>query len=211
MPPFCLAGIGNKFSPTIKGRSAGYNVYNAPTPQSWYQDHGMGRALILHARHTHTTMPLGCRLCFSLRYCPGSTVSRFMRNFAQFHKRHGRSSSMRHGLAIVVVGGLNLGSPSHPGAFGSALATAPCSIPPHHRYRRWMGGVSRLHIFPTHTLHLGKQNAQHQHTSSSAPRHRYCRPTGGASPPQIPFPSGFELATPGQQTAAQPVRREAKT
>ena len=53
---------------------------------------------------------------------------------------------MCHGLAFNVVGGSNLGSPAHPGAFNSAPATAPFSIPPHHWYRRWMGGVSRLHI-----------------------------------------------------------------
>ena len=48
------------------------------------------------------------------------------------------------------IGGLNFGSPARPGAFGSTPATAPFSIPPHHRYRRWMGGVSRPHILLSH-------------------------------------------------------------
>ena len=74
------------------------------------------------------------------------------------------------GLVVCAMDwGSNLGSPARPGAIGSAPTTAPFSIPPHHRYRRWMGGVSRLHIcfyFLTHALHLGKQNAV-------APAHLY--------------------------------------
>ena len=42
--------------------------------------------------------------------------------------------------------GATLGSPARPGAVGSAPTNAPFSNPPHHRYRRWMGDVSRLHI-----------------------------------------------------------------
>ena len=33
------------------------------------------------------------------------------------------------------------------GPVGEVPATAPFNIPLHHRYRRWMGGVSRRHIF----------------------------------------------------------------
>ena len=76
---------------------------------------------------------------------------------------------MCHGLAIVVVGGSNLGSPARPGAFGSALATAPFSIPPHHRYRRWMGGVSHRHILFSHMLHIEKKKRRSTNTLVAPP------------------------------------------
>ena len=63
------------------------------------------------------------------------------------HKRHGRSSSMRRAPAIVIVAGSNPGSPACSGPVGNAPATAPFSNQHHHRYRQWMGGVFRRHIF----------------------------------------------------------------
>ena len=89
-----------------------------------------------------------------LRLCLRFTVVSLT---AFLRKGHGQSSSIHHGLAILVVGGSNLGSPPRPGAFGSAPATAPLSIPPHHRYRRWMGGVCRLHILLFHKLHYKRR------------------------------------------------------
>ena len=58
---------------------------------------------------------------------------------------------------------------------------------------------------------MKNKTPQHQHTCSSAPRHRHRRPPGDASLPRIPLPPGFELATPEQQAAAQPLHSEAKT
>ena len=62
-------------------------------------------------------------------------------------KRHGRSSGMRHGWRSSWLGVRFLVRLSVQGPAGEVPATAPFSIPPHHRYRRWIGGVSRPHSF----------------------------------------------------------------
>ena len=112
-------------------------------------------------------------------------------------------------------------------------ATAPFSIPLHHRYRRWIGGVSRPHSFFSlfffcffvlmsrphvlckctcqeyrHAMQKARHRAQHTY-NNSAPRHWYRRPPGAASPPHIPF-GGFELPSLGQQPAVQPLQYEAQ-
>ena len=54
-----------------------------------------------------------------------------------------------------------------------------------------------------------------QHTCSSAPRHCYRRPPGGAFPPRIPPPlacgRGLELGSSGCQPAARPLHHAAQT
>ena len=59
----------------------------------------------------------------------------------------GRSSGMRHGWRSSSSGVRTPVRPSVQGHVGEVPATAPCSIPLHHRYRRWMGGVSRPRSF----------------------------------------------------------------
>ena len=58
------------------------------------------------------------------------------------------------GLVVCALGGARRGRglrflvrPSVQGPVGEVPATAPFSSPLHHRYRRWMGGVSRPHGF----------------------------------------------------------------
>ena len=66
---------------------------------------------------------------------------------------------------------------------------------------------------PNHRAnHRAHRKTRHraQHTCSSAPRRRYRRPTGAASPPCIPL-GGFEPASSGQQPAAQPLWHAAKS
>ena len=59
------------------------------------------------------------------------------------------------------------------------------------------------------TIAHSKTRHQAQHTCSSAPRHRYRRPTGAASPPRIPI-GVFKQTSSGQQPAAQPLLCAAK-
>ena len=106
------------------------------------------------------------------------------------------------------------------GPAGEVPATAPFSSLLHHRYRRWMGGVSRPHsfFFRRYVLvlivsgmskwEIKKARHQAQHTCSSALRHR--------RPPPEPHlllvvlfgvrPRGFEPPSSGQQPAAPPLR-----
>ena len=62
-------------------------------------------------------------------------------------KRHGRSSGMRHGWRSSWSGVRFPVRLSVQGPAGEVPATAPFSIPLHHRYRWWIGGVSRPHSF----------------------------------------------------------------
>ena len=62
-------------------------------------------------------------------------------------ERHGRSSGMRHGWRSSSSGVRTPVRLSVQGPPGEVPATAPFSSPLHHRYRRWMGCVSRPHIF----------------------------------------------------------------
>ena len=62
-------------------------------------------------------------------------------------KRHGRSSGMRHGWRLSWSGVRSPVRLSVQGPAGEVPATSPFSNPLHHRYRRWMGGVSRPHSF----------------------------------------------------------------
>ena len=62
----------------------------------------------------------------------------------------------------------------------------------------------------THT----KTKHQTQHTCSSAPRHCYRRPPGGACPPHTPLPlargRGLELGSSGRRPAARPLHHAAR-
>ena len=66
-------------------------------------------------------------------------------NFSEYNfcthtgKRHGRSSGMRHGWRSSWSGVRTPVRPSVQGPVGEAPATAPFSIPLHHRYRRCDG------------------------------------------------------------------------
>ena len=135
-------------------------------------------------------------------------------------KRHGRSSGMRHGWRPSWSGVRTPVRLSVQGPVGEAPATAPFSIPLHHRYRRCVGWrVSSIFFLPptpapgplAHT----KMRHQARHTYNSAPRHCYRRPPGGACPPRIPLPlacgRGLELGSSGQQPAAQPLHHAAQT
>ena len=144
-------------------------------------------------------------------------------------KRHGRSSGMRLGWRSSWWGVRTPVRLSVQGPAGEVPATAPFSSPPHHWYRRWMGGVSRPHSFVLSTVHSipmffhvsqcplwGPKKAMHQaqHTCSGAPRRRYC-----LASPEPHFllivllglrPGGFEPLSSGQQPAAQPLRYMAR-
>ena len=67
---------------------------------------------------------------------------------------------------------------------------------------------------PSMTPRLLKTRQQTQHTCSSALRHRYRCPPGGAFPPRIPLPlacgRGIELGSSGLQPAAQPLQYAAR-
>ena len=136
-------------------------------------------------------------------------------------KRHGRSSGMRLGWRSSSSGVRSAVRPSVQGPVGEVPATAPFSSPLHHRYRRWMGGVSRPHSFFSlcgmskfdidRTVPVGTKKARHQaeHTCSSALRHWYRRPPE----PHLLLivlsglrQRGFEPPSSGQQPAAQPLR-----
>ena len=104
---------------------------------------------------------------------------------AIFGKRHGRSSGMRHGWRSSWSGVRFPVRLSVQGPVGEVPATTPFSIPLHHRYRRWIGGVSRPHSFLSSckvclfltvwSLSTGSQQKakpQPQHTCSSALHHR---------------------------------------
>ena len=85
------------------------------------------------------------------------------------------------------------------------------------------GGVSPP-FFPTHPppphpppggqTHTQKTKHQAQHTCSSALRHCYRRPPGGACPPHIPLPlargRGLEPGSSGRGSAAQPLHHAAQ-
>ena len=135
-------------------------------------------------------------------------------------KRHGRSSGMRHGWRSSWSGVRTPVRLSVQGPVGEAPATAPFSIPLHHWYRRCVGWrVSSIFFLPptpapgplAHT----KTRHQARHTCSSAPRHCYRRPPGGACPPHSPLPlacgRGLKLGSSGQQPAAQPLHHAAQT
>ena len=111
---------------------------------------------------------------------------------------------MRHGWRSSSSGVRTPVRLSVQGPPGEVPATAPFSIPLHHRYRRWTGGVSRPRIFiPVHEPWHTKTRHQTQHTCSSALRHWHRRPPGGAFPPRIPLPlacgRGIELGSSGLQ------------
>ena len=145
-------------------------------------------------------------------------------SFSEYHlctqtgKRHGQSSGMRHGWRSSWSGVRTPVRPSVQGPVGEAPATAPFSIPLHHRYRR-CDGWRVSSIFPNpptprrsdpHT----KTKHQAQHTCSSALRHCYRRPPGGACPPHIPLPlargRGLEPGSSGRGSAAQPLHHAAQ-
>ena len=135
-------------------------------------------------------------------------------------KRHGWSSGMRHGWRSSWSGVRTPVRPSVQGPVGEAPATAPCSIPLHQRYRRCDGWRVSSIFFPNpnpnpvapggHT----KTKHQTQHTCSSAPRHCYRRPLGGACPPHTPLPlargRGLELGSSGRRPAAWPLHHAAQ-
>ena len=124
-----------------------------------------------------------------------------------FCKRHGWSSSMCHGLAIVIIGGSNLGSPARPGAHWQRSShcplqhPAPPSVPPVDGWRvssPYFSSIAMQSCLHKQCVHHKKP--QHHHTCSSAPRHRRRRPTGGTSPPRTLLRlAGFEPAIPGGQ------------
>ena len=142
----------------------------------------------------------------------------------QTGKRHGRSSGMRHGLRSSWSGVRTPVRPSVQGPVGEAPATAPFSIPLHHRYRR-CDGWRVSSIFPNPPTptpptpqrldpHTKKTKHQAQRTCSSALRHCYRRPPGGARPPHIPLPlargRGLEPGSSRRGSAAQPLRHAAQ-
>ena len=79
-------------------------------------------------------------------------------------KRHGRSSGMRHGWRSSSSGVRTPVRVSVQGPPGEVPATAPFSSPLHHRYRRWIGGVSRPRTFSYQSLSTSatqKRSARH--------------------------------------------------
>ena len=113
------------------------------------------------------------------------------------HTRHNRSALLHHhftdvrnsshhffvrdmdGLVVCAVDRQSSSSgvrilvpPDCRGPFGKAPSGAPFNIPPHHQYRRWMGGVSRRHIFSN--IAISFMSAQimrfsHENHSSTTP------------------------------------------
>ena len=80
------------------------------------------------------------------RDCPPFSLNNFCTNTG---KRHGRSSGMRHGWRSSWSGVRTPVRLSVQGPVGEAPATAPFSIPLHHRYRRCVGWrVSSIFFLP---------------------------------------------------------------
>ena len=89
----------------------------------------------------------------------------------QTGKRHGRSSGMRHGWRSSGSGVRTPVRPSVQGPVGEAPATAPFSIPLHHRYRR-CDGWRVSSIFPnppTPSPPTPRGSETHTHTKNEAP------------------------------------------
>ena len=140
----------------------------------------------------------------------------------RWHKRHGRSSGMRHGWRSSSSGVQAPVRPSVQGPVGEVPATAPFSIPLHHRYRRWMGGVSCPRSFyfchcPVRRPQNRQQSAQKNKAPSTA-HLQQCPPSpvppadgSRVSSSYSPSAGGFEPASSGQQPAAQPLRHAAKS
>ena len=78
--------------------------------------------------------------------CPTFSLYDFCTNTG---KRHGRSSGMRHGWRSSWSGVRTPVRLSVQGPVGEAPATAPFSIPLHHRYRRCDGWRVSSIFFPT--------------------------------------------------------------
>ena len=136
------------------------------------------------------------------------------------HKRHGRSSGMRHGWRSASPGVRTPVCLSVQWPVRKVPASAPFSIPLHHRYRRWTGGVSRPRSLFAHMsmcpaesgISSRKKKARHpaQHTCTVP------SVAGTAGYPvahvlliflfYLPGEEGRELTSSRQQSAAQPLR-----
>ena len=143
---------------------------------------------------------------------------------AIFGKRHGRSSGMRHGWRSSWSGVRFPVRLSVQGPVGEVPATAPFSIPLHHRYRRWIGGVSRPHrflsggkvclFFTVMSLAQGyskKQSPSHNTPAAARSTTGAACAAGTASPPHIPPQRGIEPSSSGQRPAALPLRYTTKS
>ena len=143
-------------------------------------------------------------------------------------KRHGRSSGMRLGWRSSWSGVRTPVRLSVQGPVGEVPATAPFSSPLYHRYRRWMGGVSRPHSFALSTVCsipmffmsvsvlCGDQEGDAPGTAHLQQR---APPPVILAPPEAHLllvvllglrPGGFESPSSGQQLAAQPLRYMAR-
>ena len=114
MPPFCLAGIGNKFSMSTKGKSAGFNVDQIlcktearPTAPSHITPHPCAgeTTRYRHVLDSPTLNPHNISICLGF----------IANHHVQMGKRHGRSSCLHHRLASQVSEVRTLLSSARPG------------------------------------------------------------------------------------------------